>query len=64
MKNKEFDCVDSVREIRDEIYQQNKEKDFTEFSRQISTEAHESDLYKYLINNGMKVVSPSVAPLP
>lgn len=44
--NKKFDCVKIVREIRDNLYKQNKGKSLKEFTQNLINEAHKSELWK------------------
>lgn len=62
MKNKEFDCVQWVRDIRNKEYEENKTLSIAEYARKMSAEVQESTLYKDLIvKRGVKVVSASVS---
>ena len=48
MKNKGFDCVQMVREIRDNIYLEHKKKGIGITSQILSQEASQTDLWKRL----------------
>jgi len=46
MKNKNFDCVKMTRDIRDKLYEENKEKGLKELADILVKEAHKSLLWK------------------
>lgn len=46
MKNKNFDCVKMTRDIRDKLYEQNKDKTLRELADILVKEAHKSLLWK------------------
>lgn len=48
MKIKSFDCVQMTRDIRDKLYEQNKDKSLKEFTDFLIKEAHKSLLWKKL----------------
>ncbi|RPI77926.1 MAG: hypothetical protein EHM45_07365 [Desulfobacteraceae bacterium] len=45
MKNKTFDCVQMTRNIRDRLYEKNKNADLKEFTDKLVKEAHDSSLW-------------------
>jgi len=49
MKNKNFDCVKMTRDIRDNLYEQNKSKSLKEFTDILIKESHESSLWKRIL---------------
>jgi len=48
MKNKTFDCVQMTRNIRDLLFERNKNAGLKEFADILVKEAHESPLWKKL----------------
>ncbi len=48
IKNKSFDCVKMTREIRDKLYEQNKNKNLKEFADLLVKESHKSSLWSEL----------------
>lgn len=62
MKNKKFDCVNWIRDIRNKEYEQNKDLTLSEYATKMSKEVQKSNIYKELIEDrGVQVVSPSLA---
>jgi len=45
-KTKKFDCVKMVRDIRDKMYEENKDKSISEYIEYIKSETQESPLWK------------------
>ena len=54
MKNKSFDCVKMTRDIRDNLYKQNKDKSLREFADTLVKEARNSLLWKNASRNSRK----------
>lgn len=46
--NKKFDCVKMTREIRDNLYNKNKDKSLEEFADMLAQEARKSPLWQGL----------------
>ena len=62
MMNKEFDCVEWVRDIRNREYAKNKHLSLKEYAEKMSEEVHKSEFFrKVIIERGVEVVSPSLA---
>ena len=47
-KTKKFDCVKMVRDIRDQMYEENKDKSISEYIEYIKSEAQKSPLWTKL----------------
>jgi len=62
MMNKDFDCVEWVRDIRNREFNMNKHLSLKEYTEKMSREVHESDFFrKAIVDRGVEVVSPSLA---
>ena len=55
MKNKNFDCVKMTRDIRDNLYEQNKSKSLKEFTDILIKESHKSSLWKRILIEEKKI---------
>jgi len=62
MMNKDFDCVEWVRDIRNREFNKNKHLSLKEYAEKMSKEVHESVFFrKAILERGVVVVSPSLA---
>ena len=61
MKNKKFDCVNWVRDIRNKEYEQNKHLSLPEYADKMSKEVQKSKIFKEIITDrGVQIISPAI----
>lgn len=56
-RNKDFDCVEMTRKIRDKLYEEHKDLNYTELAKALSDEAKKSELWKKIKQKRHKIVA-------
>jgi len=56
-KNKDFDCVEMTRKIRDALYKEHKDLNYNELAKELSNEAKKSELWNKIKQTRHKIVA-------